>query len=416
MNKYTNSSQYHSSKQAGNIVLVLLLAVALTAGLWAYMRWSNHTVVESLTSDIDQLNSSLEDKGQSIERLEGENQRLMAELAEAQSNLQEQNTSFIEKERGIQTNLDNLSTRFNQQQLTVEALNRSLEGKDAEIIRLQTEITQKKASIDTLEADNSKVSSQLDSLSANIDSLKTELEARDQQISSLEQQLTSVGQYSEQLNQQYTQVQGQLENEIERSQSYSQQLESLEEQFSREQDALAKLEQEINQYRLDNKSLQQENSSLQDNNQQLDDEKRQIIQRFENGISIIRLPNRILFDTGSAQLNRQGRDTLAIVASTLKTFPQHLISVQGHTDHRPIGSVLSDRYPSNWELSSARAASAIRILVDEGIPADQFQVVGYADTRPIVDKADAEQLSQNRRIEILLFPPASRRQQAAISQ
>lgn len=373
--------------------------------------------VQSLNQNIERLDSVLVEKSQTLKQLEDEKQVLVSELAKVKTRFDSESARFLTQEQTVKNELAATQSQFEEQGRTVLALNQAIQQKDATIARLQTQVTQKSSGMDsllvekqTLLLDIETMNTKLTAGNAEVAALARERDEITAQVQALEGQLTELNQYSEQLDQQYKRVQSELAFEMERSQNYSQKLETLEEQYAREQAALATLEQEINQYRADNQSLQKVNSSLLNNNQQLDVEKRQLIQQYENGISVIRLSNRILFDTGSAQLSQQGRETLALVARTLKEFPEHLISVEGHTDHRPIGNTLINRYPSNWELSSARAASAIRVLVDQDIPAQQFQVVGLADTRPLVEKSVTEQLNQNRRIEILLFPPIERKQ------
>ena len=405
------------NKQTGQIALLLLLVVVLTAGLWGFMRWNNHQAIESLNDNILRLDSSIERKNQLIEQLEGDKKQLIAELATQKNRSTVEATRFLGEQQALRLELTDMTQQLNTRVSQLSETSALLAGKEATVANLQEQLIEKSSGIDSLLEEKQILTSDIEAMTVKlatgndeVTALAQERDSIAEQVQSLEQQLTELNQYSEQLSQRYTQVNRQLESEIERSEEYSQKIETLEEQNAREQAALRALEQQINQFRADNESLQEVNSSLLDNNQQLDGEKRQLIQQYENGISVIRLPNRILFDTGSAQLNAQGAETLALVARTLKEFPDHLISVEGHTDHRPIGSVLARRYPSNWELSSARAASAIRVLVGEDIPSTQFQVVGFADTRPLVDKTQTQLLGKNRRIEILLFPPVERKQ------
>ena len=405
------------NKQTGQIALLLLLVVVLTAGLWGFMRWNNHQAIESLNDNILRLDSSIERKNQLIEQLEGDKKQLIAELATQKNRSTVEATRFLGEQQALRLELTDMTQQLNTRVSQLSETRALLAGKEATVANLQEQLIEKSSGIDSLLEEKQILTSDIEAMTVKlatgndeVTALAQERDSIAEQVQSLEQQLTELNQYSEQLSQRYTQVNRQLESEIERSEEYSQKIETLEEQNAREQAALRALEQQINQFRADNESLQEVNSSLLDNNQQLDGEKRQLIQQYENGISVIRLPNRILFDTGSAQLNAQGAETLALVARTLKEFPDHLISVEGHTDHRPIGSVLARRYPSNWELSSARAASAIRVLVGEDIPSTQFQVVGLADTRPLVDKTQTQLLGKNRRIEILLFPPVERKQ------
>ena len=112
----------------------------------------------------------------------------------------------------------------------------------------------------------------------------------------------------------------------------------------------------------------------------------------------------VLFASGEAEIGAGGRQQLATLATTLidiaRTIPADLpwvLQVDGHTDKRPIST---GRFPSNWELSTARAISVARFLIDQGIPAERVAARGFAEFQP-VDTADTEQAYRtNRRIEI----------------
>jgi chemotaxis protein MotB len=114
----------------------------------------------------------------------------------------------------------------------------------------------------------------------------------------------------------------------------------------------------------------------------------------------------VLFDSGSATLKPQGEEQLATFARTLqdiiKDIPDDLpwiLRVDGHTDKRPINT---PAFPSNWELSSARAITVARFLVANGLPAGRVAAAGFAEFRPL-DPADTEEAyRRNRRIELKL--------------
>jgi len=111
----------------------------------------------------------------------------------------------------------------------------------------------------------------------------------------------------------------------------------------------------------------------------------------------------ILFDSGSAALDRNGIEVLGRVALQLKKSP-HQIMVIGHTDDRPIGPALIKQYPTNWELAAARAASVVRLFNTSGILGNRLLVVSMADVQPVASNATAEGRARNRRIELRLRP------------
>jgi chemotaxis protein MotB len=119
----------------------------------------------------------------------------------------------------------------------------------------------------------------------------------------------------------------------------------------------------------------------------------------------INLPGNVLFATGSAELGKDSTQLLADIAKNIQTFelPDYNIEIEGHTDNIPISTT---RFPSNWELSSSRAISVLRVFLEQGIDGNKLKAIGYADTRPKVPNLDnigngipANQ-QQNRRVEI----------------
>lgn len=123
------------------------------------------------------------------------------------------------------------------------------------------------------------------------------------------------------------------------------------------------------------------------------------IEMMKSGIKV-NLADEILFSSGSATLNDSGREILVKAAAELKEVTYQML-VAGFTDNIPITSA---RFPSNWELAGARAASVIRLLQGEGIPAEQMLAMSFGETHPVMDNETPEGRSKNRRIEILLRP------------
>jgi chemotaxis protein MotB len=126
------------------------------------------------------------------------------------------------------------------------------------------------------------------------------------------------------------------------------------------------------------------------------------IEQLRDGLNL-KLTQAVLFPSGSAQLGSEGAEVLGKVAHRLLELP-HRILVQGHTDDVPIAGRLAERYPSNWELAGARAASVVRMLVERGVPAERLAAVSLADTQPVAPNETPEGKAANRRIEIRLIP------------
>lgn len=124
-------------------------------------------------------------------------------------------------------------------------------------------------------------------------------------------------------------------------------------------------------------------------------------------ITTIEMNSAPFFDIGAAALSQDGVKVLAELQPTLMSdeYKDYTISVEGYTDDSPIKT---PQFPSNWELSSARAASVVRSLIDLGVPADRLRAVGFADSNPKVPNRDEnggaipENQAQNRRVVIRL--------------
>jgi chemotaxis protein MotB len=119
----------------------------------------------------------------------------------------------------------------------------------------------------------------------------------------------------------------------------------------------------------------------------------------------LNLVDKILFDSGAAEVKDDGKAVLDRVAEALKTIPDKDIHIEGHTDNIPIRGELAKKFPSNWELSAARATSVARYLQDHGgVDPKRLVVTGYADERPVAPNDTTESRALNRRIEIVLAP------------
>lgn len=132
---------------------------------------------------------------------------------------------------------------------------------------------------------------------------------------------------------------------------------------------------------------------------------------------VITLVDQVLFDSGQAEIKPSGREVLYQVSEALRGATDRKILVEGHTDNVRIGRKLRKTFPTNWELSRARAASVRQFLSQEGgIDLARISSAEYADTRPVAPNDTEEGRQKNRRVEIILMPkdvpgpaPASQR-------
>lgn len=128
------------------------------------------------------------------------------------------------------------------------------------------------------------------------------------------------------------------------------------------------------------------------------DQKMVVIRRAQLWLEV-QINSDILFPTGSAALEPAAQDTVSKLADVLVSVPNG-VRVEGYTDDRPIRTY---QFPSNWELSAARAASVVHLFVRDGIPPERLAMIGYGEFRPIGDNATQEGRNSNRRVLLVIL-------------
>ena len=119
------------------------------------------------------------------------------------------------------------------------------------------------------------------------------------------------------------------------------------------------------------------------------------------GLVVTIVTDNILFELGSATLGPGSTEVIGAIAAAIKEVPNQIV-VEGHTDNLPLHS--TTQYRDNWDLSAARAASVVQVMIEQfGLQATRFRVAGYADTRPIADNLSPEGRAKNRRVEIVIM-------------
>ncbi len=145
-------------------------------------------------------------------------------------------------------------------------------------------------------------------------------------------------------------------------------------------------------------------------NRTLSDELKDEIQKGEVTINQLKnhvtvsIVQEVLFDSGHADLHEAGKKVLDKVANVLKKINNRLIMVEGHTDNVPIGKTIIEKYPTNWELSTARATTVVRYLQEKGIEPTHLSAAGFSEYRPVATNDTPENRQKNRRIDIVLAP------------
>lgn len=119
----------------------------------------------------------------------------------------------------------------------------------------------------------------------------------------------------------------------------------------------------------------------------------------------VQLVEKILFDSGKAEIKPGGKEVLTKVGNVLLAVKDKQIRIEGYTDSVPIGGALRQQFPTNWELSTQRAATVLRFLEEKiGVEGKYLSAVGYGSFRPVASNDTPEGRAENRRIEIALTP------------
>ena len=122
----------------------------------------------------------------------------------------------------------------------------------------------------------------------------------------------------------------------------------------------------------------------------------------------VSMVDKILFPSGEVEITSDGLKVLQRIGNVLKNTQDKIIRIEGHTDNVPIHRRLKKKFPTNWELSTARATNVLRFLQEKtGIEAERLHAVGLAEYHPVASNETVAGRSQNRRIEIALLPDVS---------
>jgi chemotaxis protein MotB len=206
--------------------------------------------------------------------------------------------------------------------------------------------------------------------------------------SALEQQVRNLESQREGLEKQRDTLTGERDNLTKQRDSLSQQVAALEAQRARLQASEKQTEGRYDAL-LANLSEEVRKGQLQ--------------VRQLKGMLTVDVAEQLFFDSGRAALKDTGKQVLAKVADSLKGYEDKAIRIVGHTDNVPISGGLQKVFPSNWELSAARATTVVRFLQDAGIAPERLVATGRAEYAPVAPNDSVEGRQKNRRIEITLI-------------
>lgn len=228
-----------------------------------------------------------------------------------------------------------------------------------------------------------------------IASLLLQKGALEDQTRSLEQQKSKLEQEKAALQQQTAALQEETAGLVQKSSGLEQKSSVLEQQRS-------ELEQQQAALLAESQQRQQQYDELV-KGLSMEVEKGQLQVRQYRNMLAVDLAEQIFFDSGSANLKTGGKEVLKKVGEALKGYDNKIIRVVGHTDNVPLAKSLQRTFPTNWELSVARATNVVRFLQEVGIPPERMVPSGRGEYEPIAANDTPEGRKKNRRIEIMLI-------------
>jgi len=309
----------------------------------ASLRSSSSDALKSAQADLDQSKARTAD----LERQLADRDREMASLRSSAGD----SSRLASQLPSVQAERDRLAAELAASQASLAALQAGAGDKD----KLAADLAAAKQRNAELEA---QVAAAQSSGAADKDKLAAELAASNQRVADLEKQLAD----------------------------RDRQLAALRGDLSAEMAKLSEAQRGL--VRALRPEIEQGNITVDLNNERL----------------LINLASSMLFGSGEDQLKPAGVDALKRVGAILKDYPEYAVEVDGHTDNRPIRSSLKKRFPTNKELSEARATNGITALAEGGVSAGTITSAGYADTRPVAPNTTDEGRQKNRRVEVRVTP------------
>ncbi|RZU99443.1 OmpA family protein [Spiribacter vilamensis] len=387
------------------------------------------------------LSTQLTDRNQALESLRAE----LSEMADTLSMERDQRARLEEQVSGLYEELHaTLSQRDEAREaleLTREELEAAreqvrigesdLEASLMEIASLQQDISALRAVRDDLESRVGELEASLDETEEEMGAIRDrnrelqarladaqertrlaqeKIETRDLRIRDLVAEIEDRQDAIEQEQQLTADAEARVESLRQQVQALRDQISSLAESLQIEEETVAEQQARIDTLveRL-NVALAEEVEELSDYRSEFFGRLREVLGDIEE-IEIVgdrfRFQSELFFETASADIGADGEARLEQVALILRRIADRIppeidwvLQVEGHTDRRPISTA---EFPSNWELSTARAQSILYFLIDQGVPPDRLAAVGYGEYQPLAEGDDPEDLARNRRIELRL--------------
>ena len=286
-------------------------------------------------------------------------------------------------------------------------LQSQLETSQAQILSLQDQIKQLMSLEDCQEIKNT----DLNNASQRIEQLENEIKLKDQELVDSNKNLLSLEQSEQDLEtrlQQKDDFIGKLQSQLETSQT---QILSLQDHTKQQTTEFTDLKEQFQDTWEQKGNIEIKVEELQSTYDALINKlhkniknQEAVIREFEKKLYVTFI-DRVLFGFGKASITPEGKKILKSVGDILKNLEDRKIRVIGHTDNIPIGSKYQFKFPTNWELSSARAAAVTRFFQNEsGLDPENMECVGRSYYQPVTSNKTSVGRAKNRRVEIIIVP------------
>jgi chemotaxis protein MotB len=311
-------------------------------------------------------------------------------LAKQLAALQGKYRELTAENDGLKADVASLTSKLEAMTGDRDRLKDELSGMTGQRDRLKNDLSNMTSERDKLAADNRNLDrvlgSKADALSQAIAELRTKVAAVEAENGQLKSQIAG-------LNQQFANQQSRLDDRVEVAARFEKENAKLRQDVA----ALQKAQEE---------KVQKVSKTYEDLLQKMKGEidKGQMTITELKGKLTVNMVDAILFDTGKAEVKPEGMEVLQKVISILKDVKDKWIRIEGHTDNVQIIGHLAKKYPTNWELSAARAINVTRFLQEQGIEPAVLSGVAYGEYHPVSSNETTEGKQKNRRIEIILVP------------
>jgi chemotaxis protein MotB len=386
-----------------NIAIILLSIVFVASAIAGVIFYRQSNVKDQELTDAKEnllslkrseqdLKTQLQNKDDFIGKLQGRLETSQAQIL----SLQDQTKQLMSLEDCKEINIkeiNNANQRIVQLESEINLKGQELEDANEDLLSLkQSEqdlnnanqrIVQLESEINLKDQELADANEDLLSLKQSEQDLKTRLQQKDDSFGKLQSRL-------ETLHAQILSLQGQTEQK-------KTELMGLKKQFQNVWEEKDSVEIKIEEIKSTYNALV---NKLQENinNQEA------IIKEFEKKLSVTFIDS-VLFGFGKASITQEGKKILKSVGDILKNLEDRKIRVIGHTDNIPIGSKYQSKFPTNWELSSARAAAVIRFFQNEsGLDPENMECAGRSYYQPVTSNKTSVGRAKNRRVEIIIVP------------